>query len=1098
MATGITLSYIVLAPASTSLNVGGTKQFTATGHYSDGSNYDITNTVTWQAVGCTNLTAITNFTVTAGLVTAVSSTATLCGGSSGGYGRVMASLGSVKALAKVTIKATAINSIAMTCASPLTCLPSNVGYKVACKAMATYADSTTGDITATASWNSTATTIAAATGGVVTIVGNGTAVISATQGGKTSPITGSVTAATVQGAALTQGALTVSAASLNINKGETSAVTATSVFSAASGTCAGTYNYNVTKLASWSSANNGVATVSNAAATKGLATGLATGTSTISASFNNKSHSQLLTVAGACLEKVVGTNLPTLPTNVTTKLSANGYYSDAPTTPVALPVTVGTWSENCSTYSVDANWNLTVSTGNCTLTYTVSGASVCGGGSKSDTVAVKTSSTIGVTGLSITPATAKITTGGAQNEMAMATFQGGASYNVSPFATWSNNPGITGLTSADLAPGATGYPARRYSHSGSVQGTTTVSALYKALVATSSLEVSGTPAKAISITSVVPGTTCGGYPVGVKVKFLATVTYTDGSTAVNPSGVVFTSSNPAKLGIVAGNEFLTKAPSAGTNPVVTATLGTLSDTQAVTVLASSVVLTDMEFTPSTQPLPLNQNVTQALTIKGVYGNCTTKFDISTQVTSASSNSALVDVSTTGSGTSISTFSTVTSTPVTLSFIKDGLTRTYQVTVSSGTCYASVAVTPQGAILPKGTTQAFKATATTNKSTQVDVSTAGTWSTSSSALLKLNSGSTFESVSAGSPTVTFTMTNTTTVCKGGDTSKNTISGSAGVTTTNATVGSVVISKSSKGAAVSTIHIPAGETRNIFGTATMTDGTTADVTTATGTVWSSQQTSTATISASGLLTGVAAGTTIVSITTSNGKTANVTIIVANCGNPTVTLTTTATGSLPVGQTRQYTITATYAGVCSSWATDEKVYTITSGATAKQRHRRGQHHQRGAGHGPQGRDHQPDGHLSRPDLRGRDADRGLRHTHETVNHAQPHGEPAHRRQRSGHHDRQRHIHGWRHDLHQPGPAAGQLCHHRRHGDLGHRSEGWHEQQGVHPHRAEGRQHHLLRSGGHDHLQHGDGHRHGGVHHQDHHRQPGGQQYLAQGLAL
>ena len=92
-----------------------------------------------------------------------------------------------------------------------------------------------------------------------------------------------------------------------------------------------------------------------------------------------------------------------------------------------------------------------------------------------------------------------------------------------------------------------------------------------------------------------------GLPVLLEVN--TKVDFSDGSSVSNPSGVTLSSSDPSKLGLVSGNEFVTKAPSGGTNPVVTATIGTFSDTQAVTVLASSVVLTNMEFTPTSPASP---------------------------------------------------------------------------------------------------------------------------------------------------------------------------------------------------------------------------------------------------------------------------------------------------------------------------------------------------------------------------------------------------------------------------------------------------------------------------------------------------------------
>jgi trimeric autotransporter adhesin len=47
--TSSTLSSITISPVNTSIAVGGTQQYTATGTYSDGTTHNITGTVTWTS-----------------------------------------------------------------------------------------------------------------------------------------------------------------------------------------------------------------------------------------------------------------------------------------------------------------------------------------------------------------------------------------------------------------------------------------------------------------------------------------------------------------------------------------------------------------------------------------------------------------------------------------------------------------------------------------------------------------------------------------------------------------------------------------------------------------------------------------------------------------------------------------------------------------------------------------------------------------------------------------------------------------------------------------------------------------------------------------
>ncbi len=79
----VTLSSITVTPANPTIAPGLTQQFTATGHYSDGSTQDITMTAIWSS-STTSVAVISNATGSNGLATAVaagSSTITATSGS---------------------------------------------------------------------------------------------------------------------------------------------------------------------------------------------------------------------------------------------------------------------------------------------------------------------------------------------------------------------------------------------------------------------------------------------------------------------------------------------------------------------------------------------------------------------------------------------------------------------------------------------------------------------------------------------------------------------------------------------------------------------------------------------------------------------------------------------------------------------------------------------------------------------------------------------------------------------------------------------------------------------------------------------------------
>ena len=76
--TSATLSSIAISPTNTSIATGATKQYTATGTYSDGNTRNITSTVTWSS-NFPNVASIS----TSGLATGISSGSTVITATSG-------------------------------------------------------------------------------------------------------------------------------------------------------------------------------------------------------------------------------------------------------------------------------------------------------------------------------------------------------------------------------------------------------------------------------------------------------------------------------------------------------------------------------------------------------------------------------------------------------------------------------------------------------------------------------------------------------------------------------------------------------------------------------------------------------------------------------------------------------------------------------------------------------------------------------------------------------------------------------------------------------------------------------------------------------
>jgi hypothetical protein len=163
---------MTITPGSVSVPNGLTKQFTASGVFSDSTTQDLTFDAVWSATPGTFAT-ISNDPFSKGLATA----------SALGNVLITAAFGSLPVVATATLNVTAatLQSITVT---PVNSSIEGLSKTVTFAAKGNYSDGTAVDIT-TATWSSSATGIATinASSGVVTTVAVGTTAISATLGG---------------------------------------------------------------------------------------------------------------------------------------------------------------------------------------------------------------------------------------------------------------------------------------------------------------------------------------------------------------------------------------------------------------------------------------------------------------------------------------------------------------------------------------------------------------------------------------------------------------------------------------------------------------------------------------------------------------------------------------------------------------------------------------------------------------------------------------------------------------------------------------------------------------------------------------------------
>lgn len=474
-----------------------------------------------------------------------------------------------------------LTALALTPANPSV----SVGASSQFTATGTYSDNSTRDLTTSVTWTSgTPTTATITGGGTATGVAGGSSVITANQGA----ISGHTTLTVTTGPAVTLTSLVVSPATASLAKTATRQFTATGAYS--DGT-----SKDVTGSVTWTSGTPAMASVSTA----GLVTGLAGGSSIITATQGTIHGSSTVTVTVPSL-----TALAITPTQAvvsqrgTYTYIATGTFSDGTTSPVAASWT----SADPSIATVGATTG-TVTGGPTYGQTTITATS----GSFSATATIINDYPV-PTKLDITPTASSVLVGASLKLTASVTWSDGSVSDMSGPSAWStSSSAIASLVGAGtvkgVAPGTVTISAIFTSQS-NTSGTTIVSGNVTLNVTASSLtSLAVTPASAPLV-------------VGGTLNLTAAGTYADGHTADLTAASTWTSNNTA-VATVATNGSVT-AHAAGT-ATLTATVGAISGSATVAVSAGAA-LTGITVTPASQTLAVG--ATSQYTAMGVFSDGT--------------------------------------------------------------------------------------------------------------------------------------------------------------------------------------------------------------------------------------------------------------------------------------------------------------------------------------------------------------------------------------------------------------------------------------------------------------------------------------------
>lgn len=264
-----TITTLTITPADPSIANGLKTQFALSGVFSDSTTQDLTFDAVWES-SAPDVATVSNAAASKGLAQSHAV----------GEATISATFDGVSGTTLLTVTEKELKSIAVTPANPtITGLSKTETFT----ATGTYSDGSTADITTTVAWTSSKPAIATiATDGVATSVAAGTTTISATLNGVIGKTDLKVTVQVLQ-------SLTIDPTSATLNIGNSRQFTVTATFTDST-------TLDVTDSCDWSSNAVSAATVTNTGTDRGLVTGVAVGSATITATYGGQNKTAVVII----------------------------------------------------------------------------------------------------------------------------------------------------------------------------------------------------------------------------------------------------------------------------------------------------------------------------------------------------------------------------------------------------------------------------------------------------------------------------------------------------------------------------------------------------------------------------------------------------------------------------------------------------------------------------------------------------------------------------------------------------------------------------------------------------------------------------------
>ncbi|WP_052707907.1 Ig-like domain-containing protein [Vibrio neptunius] len=649
------ITSISVTPSAVTVAKGQHQTLTANAIYSNNTSSDISNSVTWRPAD--------NHTAT------VTSNGVLSGGNVGITTLTAVKDGVASNTVDVEVSDAVITSISVT--PPIVTLAK--GQNQALKAIATYSDNTSSDISDSVTWSPVDSNTA-----IVTSSG----VLSGSNAGKTTltavkdEVTSNTVDVEVTNAVITR--ISVTPSVVNIAKGQHQALTANAIYSDGTSSI-------ISDSVVWRLDTNTATITSN-----GVLSGDDIGTTTLTAT---KDGITSLPV-GVVVSEAELVSISVTPPMVTVArgqhqaLTATAIYSDNTSSDISNYVTWNTIEP--STATVVPGGKVTgVNVGTTSLTAVKNGIT-------SNRVSVDVSNAV-VTGISVTPSVISIAKGQTQTLTANAIYSDNTSSDISDSVTWiPSDTSIAVVTENGVL-------------SGSNAGATSLTALKDGVTSHSvSVEVSDAVLTSIDVTPSVVNVA-----KGQNQTLTATATYSDNTFSDVSESVTWIPIDTSIAAVTA------KGVLSGSNigtTTLTAVKGSITS-QPVDVAVSDAVLTAINVTPT--ELTVAKGHSQPLIATATYSD-NTSADISDSVTWIPVDTTTAIVTPQGQVTGVG----VGTTSVTAR--KGNITSNTSDVVITDAIMTELTLTPPAVGLMLNATQQMKASAIYSDGTSYDVSDSVTW------------------------------------------------------------------------------------------------------------------------------------------------------------------------------------------------------------------------------------------------------------------------------------------------------------------------------------------------------------------------------------